>query len=59
MRKKENREDEEKREGEKEENEMVSVKRRCVDFILVEAFYILSQGEDLESCGVSWSDLLD
>ena len=44
--------------GEKEENG--TVKRRCVNFNLAEAFDIFCQGEDLESCGgVSWSDVLD
>ena len=48
------------REEEKEENETVSVKRRCVGFLSAESFDIFSHGEDLESCGgVSWSDLLE
>ena len=38
------REEERKRHGEKEENETVSAKRRCVGFISAEAFDIFSQG---------------
>ena len=49
-----------KREGEKEENETGSVKRRCNGFVSVKAFDIFSQGGDLESCGgLSWRDLLE
>ena len=56
----EKREEERKKEGEKEQNETVSAKRRCVGFISAEAFHIFSQEENFESCGgVSWSDLLD
>ena len=47
------------REEEKEENETVIVKRRCVNLLSPEAFNIFSQGEVLESCGNSWSDLWD
>ena len=47
------------REEEKEENEMVTVERRCVNPVSTEAFDIFSQGEDSESCGNSWSDLWD
>ena len=36
--------------GEKEENETVTVERRCVTSVATEAFDICSQGEDLESC---------
>ena len=44
-----------KREEQKEENEAVTVKRRCEGFVCVEAFEILCQGGDLESCGdLSW-----
>ena len=47
-------------EGEKEENETGSVKRRCVGLASEEAFEIFSQGRDLESCGdLSWEDLLE
>ena len=45
------------REEEKEENETVSAKRRCVGFISAQAFDIISQGKDLESGGdVSWEN---
>ena len=48
------------KEEEKDENETVSAKRRCVGSVTVEAFYIFSQGEDLECCGgFSWRDLLE
>ena len=47
------------REEEREENETGSAKRRCVGFISAEASDIFSQGEDLESCGNSWSDFWD
>ena len=51
--------EERKRDGEKEENETVSAKRRCVGFISAEAFDIFCQGEDLESGGgVSWGGLV-
>ena len=44
-----------KREGEKEENKTVRVKRRCESLVSVEAFEIFTQGGDLESCGgLSW-----
>ena len=50
----------ERREGEKEENETASVKRRCEGLVSVEAFEIFSQEGDLESCGdLSWEDFLD
>ena len=49
--KKEMREEDWRRDGEKEENEAVSARRRCVGFISREAFDIESQGEDSESCG--------
>ena len=39
------------REEEREENETVSARRRCVGLISAETFDILSQEEDLESCG--------
>ena len=42
---------------EKEENETVIVKRRCVN--AAEAFDINRQEEVSESCGNSWSDLLN
>ena len=45
------REEEWRRDEEKEENEAVSARRRCVGFISREAFDIESQGEDSESCG--------
>ena len=48
-----------KREEEKEENETEKVKRRCDGFVSVEPFEIFSQGEDLESCGGSWEDLVE
>ena len=38
------------REEEKEGNETLIVKRRCVNSVSTEAFDILSQGEELESC---------
>ena len=45
---------------EKEENETVTGKRRCEDFVSVEDFEILSQGGDMGSCGdISWEDLLE
>ena len=59
VRRKEKSEENEKREGEKEENETVNVKRRCVNLVSTEAFGIFSQGEELESCGLSWGDLLE
>ena len=43
-----------KRRGGRREQDGVSAKRRCVVFLSAEAFDIFSQGEDLESCGVSW-----
>ena len=46
MKNKGKREDKEKREGEKKKTEMVTVERRCVDFIAAESFDIFSQGED-------------
>ena len=46
------------REEEKEENVTVRTPRRCVGLVSAEAFDFFSQGEDLESCGVSWRDLL-
>ena len=47
-------------EGEKEENEAGTVKRRCDGFVSVEAFEMFRQRGDLESCGdLSWADLLD
>ena len=49
-----------RREEEKEGNETGSVRRRCVNFVSVEAFDIFGQGGDLESCGgLSWRDLLE
>ena len=45
---------------EKDEYETVSAQRGCVVFVSVEAFDILGQGGDLESCGgFSWEDLLE
>ena len=35
------------------------VKRRCVNLVSTEAFDILSQGKDSESCGNSWGDVWD
>ena len=52
----------EQRKGEekKEENETVTVTRRCEGFASVEAFEIFSQGGDLESYGDhSWEDPLE
>ena len=40
-----------RREGEKDEHETVTVKRRCDGLVRVEACEIFSQGGDLESCG--------
>ena len=38
----------------------MTVKRRCVNSGSTEAFDIFfCQGEDLESCGFPWSDLLE
>ena len=55
VKRKEKRVEEKKRKGEKEENETVTVERRCVGFVSAEAFDIFSQGEGLESCGgFSW-----
>ena len=49
-----------KREEEKEENETGTVKRRCEGFVSLDAFEILSQMGDLESCGdLSWKDFLE
>ena len=49
-----------KREEEREEIETTTVKRRCEGFVSVEAFEILSQREDEESCGgFSWEHLLE
>ena len=48
-----------KREEEKEVNEKVIVKRRCVIPVSTEAFDIFSQVEDSESCGNSCGDLRD
>ena len=49
-----------KREEEKEENETVTVERRCEVFVSVEAFEILIQRGDSESCGdVSWERLME
>ena len=57
---KEERGEKRRREGEKEEIERETVKRRCVGSVSVEAFEIFSQGRDLESCGyLSCEDLLD
>ena len=42
------------RDEEKEENETVIVKRRCVNPVSAEAFDFFSQGEISESCGNSW-----
>ena len=47
-----------KREGEKKEDETVAVKRRCANHVSAEAVDVFSQGEDSESCGNSWGDLL-
>ena len=47
------------REEEKEENETVMVKRRCVNPVSAEALDILSQSEVSESCGTSWGDFGD
>ena len=48
------------REGEKEENETETVKRRCEGCVSVETFEIFSPEGDLESCGgLSWRDLLE
>ena len=33
--------------------------KRCVNPVSTEAFDIFCQGEDLESCGFSWGDLLE
>ena len=57
--KKKGKREEEEQEGEKEENEVVWVKRRCVDFISSEASDIFSQGEELEGSGVSSGDSVD
>ena len=47
-----------RREEEKEENGTVSVERRCVGSVSVEALEIFSQRRDLESCSdLSWGDL--
>ena len=46
------------REEEKEENETVIVKRRCVNPVSTEASDIFSQGEDSESCGKSWPGVI-
>ena len=52
--------DKRKREEDTEEKETVTVKRRCEGFVSVEAFEILSQGRDVESCGdLSWEHLLE
>ena len=38
----------------------VTVKRRCEDFVSVEAIEIFSQRRDLETCGdLSWEDLVE
>ena len=51
-------ENEEKRRRERRERNVV--KRRCEGFVSVEAFEILCQERDLESCGdLSWKDFLD
>ena len=47
------------REGEKEENETLIVKTRCINPASAAAFDIFSQGEESESCGNSWGDLWD
>ena len=47
------------REEEKEENDTVIAKRRCVNPVSTEAFDIFSQGEDSETCGKSWGDPWD
>ena len=47
------------REEEKEENETVIVKRRCVNPVSTEVFDIFGQEEDSETCGNSWCDLWD
>ena len=46
-------------EEEKEGNETVIVKRRCVYPVSTEAFDNFLSGEDSESCGISWGDLWD
>ena len=47
------------REAEKEENETVFVRRRCVNPVSSEPIDIFSQQEDSESCGNSCGDLWD
>ena len=40
-------------------NKTLTVKGRCVKSVSTEAFDIFSEGEDLESGGFSWCDLLE
>ena len=47
-----------KSEGEKGVDETVAVERKCTNPVPADAFDIFSQGEDSESCGNSWRDLL-
>ena len=47
-----------KREGVKEEEETVVVKRRCVNLFSRVAFEEFSPVHDSDSCGDSWGDLL-
>ena len=47
----EERDEKRRREGEKGENETLTVKRRCEGVVSVEDFEIFSQGGGLESCG--------
>ena len=52
--------DKRKREEKKEENETVTVTRRCEGLVSVAAFEIFSQGRDVESYGdFSWEHLLE